>query len=127
MSYRTYIAGRLDIEPPIPWGDIADSEFLPYDPDEVLARCIEFEIEERDKVAVAILSVDPHRQLIAHGLLKEIQRIIDRHGDGRTFAGVLWCRGNEPHDLWQLRIVDGKAVRVDPWWPPMPASQKGFQ
>ncbi|MFD9948791.1 DUF6205 family protein [Nonomuraea sp. NPDC059023] len=129
MAYRTQISGRIEIEPPIPWGDIQDSEFLPRSEDDALKYCIELDIAERDvtvregvlraRAAIAIQTVDPNLALRAYGLLDEVQEIIDQHGDGRTFTGVLWCRGDDAHDLWQLRVVDGKAVRVEPIWPPM--------
>ena len=128
MSSFADISGSIQIDPPIPWREFADSEF--YLPDARRAwRDLRFEVlESREnapdgvfirRTAVAIVAFDGETR--GDDLRDELQMIAERHGTGRTFHGRLDVRWPD-HEGSERRfkIVDGQAREYSPLvvWPP---------
>lgn len=122
MSYYSSVSGEIAIQPPIPWGLIADSPYLPDRAwnDNLTVR---FRIEEETvttddgvlirKSATALLPLaeDPYG---ARELVSDVQRVLDEFGsvDGRVFEGRFDCKGEADDDLWRLEVHDNRAVEV---------------
>lgn len=128
MSYTSYLSGEIVIDPPIPWGELQGSQFV-RTPDNqewdrlTWLRLVEDTVETDDgtlirKQAIAIRHAEAD-ELRVRGLDRQVQEIIDAHGDGRTFDGVFLVRGEKSPDIWRVRIIDGRAVEERPRivWP----------
>lgn len=122
MSYYTSVDGVIEIEPPIPWGLIADSAYLPdraWEADlAVKFQIVEETVTTADgvlirKSATALLPVqeDPYR---ARQIIEDVQRVLDEFGsvDGREFHGRFNCKGESDSDIWRLEIHANRAVEV---------------
>lgn len=129
MSYVTHARGRITIDPPIPWGEIKDSPFTPdmygYNDDrDVMFVITEEPVDTPEGTLIrrhATGIVQSHdgqpRNDDIHEHLGELVRL---HGAGRTFTGRFDMEGEEPGDLWRLKIMpDGTVRRFDPivQWP----------
>lgn len=129
MGYNTDARGQISIDPPIPWGEIKDSPFLP---ENARARATERDImfridsEEVDtpegtltrRTAVALVqSWDGDAR--NYNIVDHLQEVVTRHGANRTFTGRFDMEGEVSGDIWRLLVRNGKAVRVDPivTWP----------
>jgi hypothetical protein len=126
MGYVTRFNGEITITPPIPWGQIKDSPFLP-DAAKTGGKDIMFRIDqvERDtddgtlivRSAVALVSTwdDEAR---GYNIVEHVQQVVDAH-PGHEFGGRLDCYGEETGDLWRLEVRGRRAVRVEPRivWP----------
>lgn len=127
MGYSVSITGEIDINPPIGWGRIKDSPFLPEKARGRDGRDVNFRIEEdtrdtdegtliaREAVALVTTWTDEAR---ARHLVEHVQEAIDAH-PGHEFTGRFDCAGERPGDLWRVEIHDRRAVRVEPRivWP----------
>jgi hypothetical protein len=127
MGYNTDVRGTIAIVPPIPWGQIADSPFLPLnarnrDDRDVMFVITEEAVETDDgtlvrRSATGIVSTweDDCR---AYNLIEHVQEVMDAHPD-HEFVGRFDCEGAENGDLWRCEIVDRLAVKVKPRivWP----------
>lgn len=128
MGYTTRFHGQIDIEPPIPWGQIRDCPFLP----EISrgygsGRDLMFVVEETERdtddgtvivrSAVAVVSTWEDEARGYH-MVEHLQELVDTFPE-HDFVGRLDCEGADPGDLWRLTVKDGRAVRVDPRivWP----------
>lgn len=128
MGYTSYLSGEITIDPPIPWGELQRSLFVPTPErnewDRLAWLRVVQETEEIDegtlirREAVAIRPSEAD-ELRAHGLAADVQAIIDAHGHGRTFSGFIFVRGAESPDIWRVAVEDGRAVEVRPRiiWP----------
>jgi hypothetical protein len=128
MGYRTDFTGEIAIVPPLPWGQIQDSPFLPdRATGRHTARDLKFRILEEAvdtdegrlyrRTAVALVSTwddDPR----GYDIVEHLQEAIDAYPD-REFTGRLDCAGEESGDLWRLEVHGRVAVRVEPRivWP----------
>lgn len=128
MSYTSYLDGEITFDPPIPWSELQESPFI-RTPERnewdrlVWLRMVEEPVQTGEgtlirKQAIAIRPSEAD-ELRVYGLDRDVQAIIDAHGEGRTFAGVLLVRGEKSPDIWRVRIVDGRAVEERPRivWP----------
>ncbi|MCX5066738.1 hypothetical protein OOJ91_12865 [Micromonospora lupini] len=125
MSYFVSITGEIEIVPPIPWGQIRDSVFLPDKArhhKDAKFRIEEQEVETDEGVlnmrsATALLSTWGDEAQGRH-LVKDVQEVIDAY-PGHEFIGRLDCSGERPGDLWRVEIHGRRAVRVEPRivWP----------
>lgn len=127
MGYTTRVTGEFAIEPPLAWPEFKDSEFAPhnitcsYEPDLIL-RVAEESVDtpdgpllKRTATALVMRQIEEYR---AYHLLEQVQQAVDAF-PGRTFAGRLECKGEEPGDLWRVVVHDGRATEVRPRivWP----------
>jgi hypothetical protein len=128
MGYTSYLSGEITIHPPIPWGELQDSPFV-RTPDRnewdrlTWLRLVEDTVQTDEgtlirKQAIAIRPSEAD-ELRVYDLGREVQAIIDAHGEGRTFDGILLVCGDESPDIWRVRIIDGRAVEERPRivWP----------
>lgn len=129
MGYRTDARGQISISPPIPWGEIKDSPFLPGNARaraterDIMFRIDSEEVETAEgtltrRAAVAMEQSwgDDSRN---YNIVAHLQEAIDRYGKNHTFTGRFDMSGEESGDVWRVCIRNGKAVRVDPvvTWP----------
>ena len=126
MGYVTTFNGQIEITPPIPWGQIKESPFLP-DNARTYGKDIKFLIEEAEREtddgilvtrsAVGLVSTwdDDAR---GYHIVEEVQEAVDAH-PSHEFTGRLDCEGEEAGDLWRLEVRDRRAVKVTPRivWP----------
>lgn len=127
MGYVTNFSGEIRIEPPIPWGQIKDSPFLPDNARERNGRDLMFVVSEvqRDtdegtviaRSAVALVSTweDEAR---GYDIVEHLQEVVTAY-PGHEFVGRLDCEGERAGDLWRLEVHDRRAVKVTPRiiWP----------
>ncbi|GAA0853246.1 DUF6205 family protein [Streptosporangium amethystogenes subsp. fukuiense] len=128
MGYHSDLSGEITFNPPIPWGELQDSEFIsPGGNAEwrrlVWLRMVEETVETSEgtltrKQAVAIRPSDAG-ELRAGPLVSQLQEIVTKHGEGRTFDGHILVLGECSPDIWRVQVEDGKAVEVRPRivWP----------
>lgn len=121
MGYITSFDGELTIEPPIPWGEIKDSPFLPSNARERGGRDVMFRIEQHDREtpegtltvrrAVALVSTWEEE---AHGydIVQHVQEAVDAY-PGHEFLGRMDCEGERNGDMWRLKVVNRVATRID--------------
>lgn len=126
MGYVTKFQGEIAIVPPIPWGDIKDSPFLP-ERARTNDRDLKFRIAEEAvdtaegrlyrRSAVALVSTwdDEAR---GYNIVEHLQEAVDAF-PGHEFTGRLDCAGQETGDLWRLEVHDRHAAQVRPRivWP----------
>lgn len=140
MSYETNVTGEITIDPPIPWGAIRDSAFVPHrargdaeiqDRKEraKLMRDVCFKLE-RLEVDVedgkltrirAVALVPTHSNYAGDSgkvIERHVQEVIDAFPD-RTFSGRINGEGEENGDMWRVKVVAGRAIRFFPQvvWP----------
>lgn len=127
MGYITSARGQIAITPPLTWGQIRESDFLPHDlggkdqldvalvVDESTDDCDEGTLTVRIAVAVEARYQDEARN---YNIVRHLQQLIDAFPD-HEFTGRLDCEGEDTGDLWRLEIHDRKAVKVQPRivWP----------
>jgi hypothetical protein len=129
MSYYTSVRGVIEILPPINWGVIAESPFLP-DRARTNDKPVKFRIAEesvttdegtlirRSATALVPVQEDPYG---ARDIVAEVQSILDEFGsvNGREFSGRFDCSGENDFDLWRLEVHGNRAVEVRPriLWP----------
>jgi hypothetical protein len=127
MGYVTRFTGEIAITPPIPWGQIQDSPFLPDDAQDRYGRDLMFRITEEAvdtaegrlyrRSAVALMSTweDDAR---GYDIVEHLQEAVNTYPD-HQFTGRIDCAGEETGDLWRLEVHDRIAVRVNPRivWP----------
>lgn len=124
MGYYTTWSGKITIDPPIPWSEMADSPYR----DEDNGNDTDAEIvtnSQYDKATdtftrrgVAIQNRwEDHSK--SYDMVENVQAIVDTFGEGRTFSGCIEADGEEAGDQWRLYVRNGKAVRVKPLilWP----------
>lgn len=126
MGYYTRVTGELQIEPPLNWAEIKDSEFAPErakrtDLDvqlEVVEESVDTAEGELIRRTAASLVVRWPDSFKAYNLVDHVQWAIDAF-PGHTFTGRLECEGEENGDLWRVVIRDGRALRIEPRivWP----------
>jgi|SRR5579859_805956 len=128
MGYRTNFNGEIAIVPPIPWGQIQGSPFLPDKArDHRAGRDLKFRILEEAvdtaegrlyrRSAVALVSTwdDDAR---GYSIVEHLQEAVNAY-PAHEFIGRLDCEGEEAGDLWRLEVHDRVATKVTPRivWP----------
>jgi uncharacterized protein DUF6205 len=127
MGYVTRFTGEIVIVPPIPWGKIQNSPFLPDSAKARDGRDLKFRIQEEAvdtdegrlyrRSAVALVSTwdDDAR---GYDIVEHLQEAVDAF-PAHEFSGRLDCEGEETGDLWRLEVHDRRAVKVRPRivWP----------
>ena len=128
MGYHSHLEGEITINPPIPWSEVRDGDFVSASDREEWKRLVWLRLDEETvqtdegtltrKQAVAI-RVTTAGELRAGTLRPEVQEIVARHGKGRTFDGYILVRGEESPDIWRVAVENGEAVEVYPRiiWP----------
>jgi hypothetical protein len=130
MGYTTNFQGEITITPPISWGDIKDSPFLPDRAKNRTNRDLMFRIIEtptetaegtlirREAVAMVSTWTDEAR---GTDIVKHLQEVVDAYPD-HAFTGRLDCEGEDAGDLWRLEVHNRTAVKVQPRiiWPDDP-------
>lgn len=124
MGYYTTWSGKITIDPPIPWSEMADSPYRDVDG----GGDTDAEIVT-DSTYDKATDTFTHRGVCiqnrwedsstSYNMMENVQDIVDIFGKGRTFSGHIQADGEEAGDLWRLRVRNGKAVRVEPviTWP----------
>lgn len=129
MGYKTSASGVITISPPLKWGDVSGS---PYLPERVNRdgnwREIQYvgEMTERwtdddqiiTRVVTGIEPVNPGEPMKRYDLLIQVQDVIDHH-PGHTFAGHFEMHGEEAGDIARIVVRDGRAENIRPTlvWP----------
>ena len=129
MGYNTRFTGEIMIDPQLTWAQIKDSPFLPENARTRggKGRDLMFNVvtAERDTddgiltvhVAVGLVSTweDEAR---GYDIEAHLQEVVDTFR-GHRFLGRIDAEGEQPADIWRLKVVNGRAVRVDPviTWP----------
>lgn len=127
MGYLTSITGQLDIDPPIKWGDIRNSPFLPSerggDPDKEVMLVLEEHDTDTDEGALRVIEATGvvtryESQGKYYDIQAHLQELVDAF-PGYVFSSRFDCDGEDSGDLWRLKVVDGKATRFVPsvTWP----------
>lgn len=133
MGYTTYFTGEITITPPIPWGRLTGSPFLPDNArnyggrDSDGPRDLMFRIEEQTtetdegiltRRSAAALVTTWEDEMKGYDIVEHLQEVIDAFPD-HEFTGRLDCAGEESPDIWRLEIHDRRAVKVRPRivWP----------
>jgi hypothetical protein len=111
MGYETRVTGMINIEPPLPYGQIKASPFRVHNRDTVLAFEEDHRVEDTDEgtlskvTAVGIRardeSLDKH-----YGVDIELTKIVEAY-PGHRFTGELVICGVEPGDISRLRVEYG--------------------
>ncbi len=135
MSGDARITGRINIDPPITWAELAGKTWATegdYEPDPPYAADAKVLVEHRDvdtdlgvlSVRLGVAIVEVGGETSAYTLTQSVERIVaefrtDPNGTMRTFKGflhVVWGRGEES---WRVHVVDGHAVESRPVmaWP----------
>jgi hypothetical protein len=126
MGYITDFQGEITITPPIPWGQIKDSPWIPKaakDRDEdVMFQLVDTVTETTTgqsvtRTAVAVVSTWDE-EARGYDIVEHLQRVVDAYPD-HEFGGHIDAEGEECADLWRLAVVDRKAVKIKPviTWP----------
>jgi hypothetical protein len=132
MSYATNFSGEIEIVPPLTYGEIKDSpHYLPNwqrdrRPGDLVFRTEIEDIETDEGVlqtvrAVAIVGAEGSRGGTAEaelaGIVSAFMHV--RGGGVRDWVGRLDASGEDPGDLWRLKVVDGYARKFEPEfvWP----------
>lgn len=127
MGYYSRFTGRIDIDPPVPWGLIKDSPSYPGPDFDSDARLL---IEEdrvdtdeglmikRRAIAIVPASEEPFK---GYRMEENIQAVVDLTGGVMgltTFIGHIGATGADG-EQWRVKVVDRKAVRFEPAvvWP----------
>ncbi|MFG1846873.1 DUF6205 family protein [Micromonospora carbonacea] len=127
MGYITRFTGEIAITPPIHWGDIKDSPFLPDNARNRDGRDVMFRIAEAERdtlegtlIARSAVALAPtwEDEMRGYDIVEHVQQVVDAH-PGHEFTGRLDCEGEEAGDLWRLEVHDRRAVKVTPRivWP----------
>jgi len=127
MGYITSARGQIDVTPPLTWGQIRQSDFLPHDlggsQQLDVALVVEEASEDRDEGTLTVrlgVGVEARYQEEARNyyLVQHLQKLIDAF-PGHEFSGRLECEGEDTGDLWRLEVQGRKAVKVQPRivWP----------
>jgi hypothetical protein len=116
MGYHTRVwpPDSIEIDPPIEWGEMKDSEFVNGDSEVSLA--VREEDTETDQgiltrryaTRLEVTYQDEYREIDLTGA---VQDAIDAFPD-HTFTGRFNCFGEDNEDIWRVVIRDGKAIKV---------------
>ena len=127
MGYYTHVTGRITIEPPLPWGQITGSRYLPEKLGGEFSGGINLavietthETDEGTLTKRSAVAIEPYEDSFkAYTTEEELQALVKEFGEGRRFSGHLYGEGEEQGDMWKLEVVDGEVVKVTPTvtWP----------
>ena len=118
MGYYTQVTGEIAIAPPIKWGDINGSPFLPDSGEwtDVVLRVAEDSIDtdegtltRRSCAAIEPATDDGYK---AYGIQVDLQTLLNAIGPGHEYSGYLEGLGEDNEDIWRLYVRDGKAIKV---------------
>lgn len=126
MGYVTSFRGEIAITPPIQWGQIKNSPFLP-DNAKSNDKDVMFHVEQVERETDdGTLSVRSAVGLVTtwedgargYNIVAHVQEAINSY-PGHEFTGRLNCYGEESGDLWRLEVHGRRAVKVEPRivWP----------
>lgn len=128
MGYVTSFRGEITIVPPIPWGKLQGSPFLPEaaknNPGgrDLKFRIVEEVVDTADgllcrRSATALVSTweDEAR---GYDIVEHLQEAVQAFPD-HEFTGRIDCEGEDAGDLWRLEVHHRMAVKVVPRivWP----------
>lgn len=135
MSGDARITGRIVIDPPITWPELAGKTWATegdYEPDPPYSADAKVHVDHRDvdtdqgvlSVRLGVAITETGGETSAYTLTQSVERIVTEFatapdGTRRTFTGFLhvtWGRGEE---TWRVHVVDGHAVESRPvmTWP----------
>ncbi len=108
----TYVHGEIAITPPAPAPVLAGSRFTA---ETAWAADSEvFAVPDQQGRYASIKATSPDGATRApQNLVEHVNAIIDLIGPGHTLTGELYCEGPGVQDIWQVRVVDGRAVAED--------------
>lgn len=121
MGYNTRVTGRITIDPPIPWGVVSGSEFLPPHLGggernwglRFVIREDTVDTDEGRSTKLSAVGVEaPKEPFKAYSIQEELQSVVTEFGEGHQFEGFLHCEGDEQGDVWRLMVEDGQVVKV---------------
>ena len=123
MGTYSRFEGRIEIDPPLPWGLIKGSPSYPGPNFRSDVRLVieQEEIDTEDGVTLKrrAVAIEPATEDSTKGYYttQHIQAIVDLAGL-RTFRGYIEARSEEG-DLWRVKVVGGVATEVLPviTWP----------
>lgn len=128
MGYTSSATGTITITPPLRWGDIKDSPYLPgrvnHDDN---WRDVAYVVAETTvdtdhgrlttEVATGIGPVDPDESMKRYAFVAQLQELVSAHPD-RTFTGAVEFLG-EDGERWRHVVRGGQVVEQKPRlvWP----------
>lgn len=127
MSYTTSFDGSIDITPPIPWGKIKDSPFLPVNAKGREGRDLMFTLTQYERhTDEGVLLVTQADSLVStwsdeargYSIVKHLQEVVDLFPD-HEFTGRIDAQGEDAGDMWRLKVVERQATKFEPKivWP----------
>lgn len=131
MGSFANITGRIEIEPPIPWGEFALSQYFRVFRDRNYPHSLLFEVEETTedtddgvlvrRKAIAIVPFDGD-EMRGDDVGNVLGAIASSHGLGRTFTGRIevWWPDHEFSTLRYKIVGSSRVVEYAPEvvWPP---------
>ena len=126
MGYSTNFSGEIHIDPPLTWGQIKDSPYLPehavrngWDVKFLVAEeAVETDegvVTKRVATALVPLTDEAYK---GYDIIKSVNGIIADYPD-HSFSGRFDCKGDDAGDLWRLVVRGRVAEKVVPRivWP----------
>jgi len=112
MGYNTSVTGRIEILPPLSWGQFKDSIFhensdtwtdVVFDVEEVAFETDEGLMTRIQAIAVIPASEDGYK---AYNIQEELQRLVNVFWPRHGFKGRLEGDGQDNGDMWRLYVND---------------------
>lgn len=128
MGYVTHADGFISIEPPLTWGQIKESPFLPEgygfgNEDCDIALVITEVSVETDEGILVVRTAPKVQQRHAeeprnNSIEAHLQALVDAF-PGHEFTGRFNMEGEDSGDLWRVKVIGRKVRRFDPTfvWP----------
>lgn len=135
MSGDARISGRIVIDPPITWPELAGQEWATegnYRHEGGYGCDAKVAVDHRDvdteqgvlSVRLGVAIVPEGGETSGYGLVPSVERIVGAFGrtpDGapRTFSGFLHVVWGGGESVYRVHVVDGRVVESEPklWWP----------
>lgn len=133
MSYSTSFDGELTIEPPLSWPEIQRSPSWPGHPSfsdrgfsrDFYGTHLHITEESVDTDEGTLIRRRCERvtiegsELRADAVLNSLRRLAVDFGDRHEFVGVIDAGGEDPGDVWRVRIVGREVIEDHPvmLWP----------
>jgi hypothetical protein len=124
MGYYSSLEGRIEIDPPLPWSMVADSDYVG---DLGALRGVWFELDVKTRTEgddeivtrTAVAVVGPEERHTHYELESHLEEIAELIGPDRDAVGWLVRKGNEQGDVARYGIWRGKLIieKADIRWP----------
>ena len=128
MGYSSRATGNITITPPLTWGDISDSPYLPervnrdgnwrdvqYVTSDTTVNTDQGQLAIR--VATGVEPCDPDDSMKRYDVVPQLAEIVSMFPD-RQFSGAIYMIG-EDGDRWRCVVRDGAVIEQRPTivWP----------